>query len=507
MANFIIPELQPTFFIPGTATPGNGVKLFIYTNLSATKTTSYKSKNGAAHTNPIVLDSGGNLPSQSQVWIPSGVTITAVYAPANDTDPPASPYLTLNDLAGVNDVTATASEWQAGPTPTYVSATSFTLVGDQRTTFKAGGRLQTTNTGGTIYSVITSVQFGALTTVNVVNDSGSLDSGLSAVNYGLLAPEFTSIDAYHVDKKSAAIASQGNGTTNIWGLSGNFAHITGTNTIHNFSSASYAGAAVDLIFDGVLSINSSASITLPGNANFTTAVNDAIRVRAETVSTAVVTYYQGGFSSQLPQVSNTIFAGPVSGASARPTFRELVGIESALTLLAVKTVSSSSALTFSSTEVNFTAYDKYQFEITGFQCGTHASILGCAVSHNGGAGFNTTTVYQVAGVGNDVAAGNASSGAISQAFFQLYSLATAQGQISTATFAAHGTFTLFTPNNSTQSKFASSDMNYENQNTRVVKVLNAMTYTGSTAPISGLSFQYNTGVINVGKIAVYGFRT
>jgi microcystin-dependent protein len=42
------------------------------------------------------------------------------------------------------------------------------------------------NSGGTIYSTIVSSVFGALTTVTVINDSGVLDSGLSAVAYGLL---------------------------------------------------------------------------------------------------------------------------------------------------------------------------------------------------------------------------------------------------------------------------------------------------------------------------------
>jgi hypothetical protein len=47
-----------------------------------------------------------------------------------------------------------------------------------------GRRLKTTNSGGTIYSTITNSVFGALTTVTVVNDSGTLDSGLSAFCLG-----------------------------------------------------------------------------------------------------------------------------------------------------------------------------------------------------------------------------------------------------------------------------------------------------------------------------------
>jgi len=61
------------------------------------------------------------------------------------------------------------------------------LAGNQTATFSVGRRVKTTNTGGTIYSTITSSVFGAVTTVTVVNDSGVLDAGISAVEYALLS--------------------------------------------------------------------------------------------------------------------------------------------------------------------------------------------------------------------------------------------------------------------------------------------------------------------------------
>jgi len=193
---FLAPDpIQSTFLIPGGNTVGNGVQIFCYTAGSTTKSTVYKDNAAAASwTNPIVLDSGGNLPSGGSVWIPTGVTMKFVYAPSNDTDPPASPYRTLDNISGVNDVggAAAQSQWVAGPTPTFVSGTSFTLVGDQTATFHAGRRLQSTNTAGTIYSTILTSVFTSLTTVTVANDSGALDSGLSAVNYGLISAVNTS---------------------------------------------------------------------------------------------------------------------------------------------------------------------------------------------------------------------------------------------------------------------------------------------------------------------------
>lgn len=80
------------------------------------------------------------------------------------------------------------SEWTAlGLTPTFVTATSFTVTGNQTSALHVGRRLKTTNTGGTIYSTVTNSVFGAVTTVTVVNDSGVLDAGLSVINYGIIS--------------------------------------------------------------------------------------------------------------------------------------------------------------------------------------------------------------------------------------------------------------------------------------------------------------------------------
>lgn len=192
-------RIQNTFFVPGGNIPGAGVQLFFYQNLSSTKQTVYKDS-GATQpwANPIVLDSGGNLPSGNSVYLAAGATYTAVYAPSNDTDPPVAAYLTLNDLTGVGDPASsgTISEWVPGPTPTFISATSFALQGNQTATFTPSRRIKSLNTAGTIYSTISSAIFGTSTVVSALNDTGTLDSGLSAVSYGLLASQNPSIPAF-----------------------------------------------------------------------------------------------------------------------------------------------------------------------------------------------------------------------------------------------------------------------------------------------------------------------
>lgn len=240
----------------------------------------------------------------------------------------------MPSLSGINDVSLqTGVEWLSGPAPTFVSTTSFTVAGDQTLIFTKGRRVRTTNTGGTVYSTITNVSFAGVTTVTVVNDSGVLDAGLSAVFYGLLDPSLTSIDAYHINRKGTAVASAA--TTDIWGIFGDYVHITGTNTIFSFSTAAYAGARRDLIMDGALTLATSAALSLPGDFNILTAAKDRLSVRADTVSTATLMGYlpASGIPLYSVQGSSTVFAGPASGNSTQPAFRPLVGGDGASMVL------------------------------------------------------------------------------------------------------------------------------------------------------------------------------
>lgn len=190
----IAPDARQQFF----DAQGNilsGGKLFTYAAGSTTKLSTYTTSAGSvANSNPIVLDSAGRTPSG--VWLTAGLTYKFVLTTSGDTDPPASPIWTEDNISGVNDASLTIDQWIAsGLTPTYVSATSFTLTGDQTSAFHVGRRLKTTNSGGTVYGRITASVYGALTTVTVVNDSGVLDAGLSAVSYGILSNNVLSLPA------------------------------------------------------------------------------------------------------------------------------------------------------------------------------------------------------------------------------------------------------------------------------------------------------------------------
>lgn len=168
-------------FIDANGNPMSSGTLTFYAAGSSTPQNTYTSSTGSvANSNPVTLDSRGESPNE--IWLTGGQTYKVVLK-----DSSGATVWTVDNVSGINDTSASFDQWVAGPTPTYVSATSFTLAGDQTSAFHVGRRLKSTNSGGTIYSRISASVFGASTTVTVVNDSGTLDAGLSAVSYGLLS--------------------------------------------------------------------------------------------------------------------------------------------------------------------------------------------------------------------------------------------------------------------------------------------------------------------------------
>lgn len=190
MSFFISPVLNSQQF-DANGDPRAGALINTYLAGTLTAVTTYKTSTGTAHSNPIVLDSSGNYPNGTQLWLLGGLAYKFVI-----TDSTGANSRTYDNIVGVGD-TSTADEWVIySGVPTYISATSFSLDGDQTNIFQVGRRVKSTNTGGTTYSTITVSAFAAgTTTVTVVNTSGVLDSGLSAVSYGLLAEQNTSIPA------------------------------------------------------------------------------------------------------------------------------------------------------------------------------------------------------------------------------------------------------------------------------------------------------------------------
>ena len=118
---------------------------------------------------------------------------------------------------------SSADEWlQFSGAPTYVSATSFTLAGDQTSRFLIGLSLKNTVTAGIVYNIITNSVFTTLTNVTVAG--GALDAGLSSVQYGLIAPVNPSFPIIPTNTTIASAA-----TLDLRTIKSEFLHVSGTN--------------------------------------------------------------------------------------------------------------------------------------------------------------------------------------------------------------------------------------------------------------------------------------
>jgi hypothetical protein len=314
MAVLVSPFGPKPQFELSDGTPAVGNRLFFYVAGSVgTKQNTYTdSAGGSANTNPLVLNALG-MPT-TEIWWTAGLTYKVVYAPPGSDDPPNSPIWTVDNLSAINDVTGSFDEWKAGPTPTFVSATSFTLVGDQTATFTKSRRVKTTNTGGTVYSTIVSSAFGAVTTVTVANDSGTLDAGLSAVSYSLISAANPSIDADMVTRKGTAVTAAA--TTDIWSIAGNYVHVTGATGITSFGTAPYAGARRLVVFDSTPTVTYNATTLItPGQTSFTAQAGSIASVVADTTANMRVEWVWQALSAaaKLPR-SNLAGFGMVNNA-------------------------------------------------------------------------------------------------------------------------------------------------------------------------------------------------
>jgi len=238
-------------FIDASGNPLNAGLLYTYTAGSTTPQNTYTTSAGSvANANPIVLDSNGypsNGSSVVSIWLTGGVSYKFVLKTSAGVT-----VWTRDNISGINDTTVSVSEWVSGPAPTYVSATSFTLVGDQTSTFNIGRRVKTTNSGGTIYSTISNCVYGALTTVTVVNDSGTLDAGLSAVSYGLLSASNFSVPKVALQ---AVSINFGQSTLNNY-TEGTWTPSLGGNTTYNAQSGKYTRVGRLVFVEATINVNS-----------------------------------------------------------------------------------------------------------------------------------------------------------------------------------------------------------------------------------------------------------
>lgn len=181
----------------------------IYTYLAGTTTpvpTYTDSTAATPNANPIVIGSNGRL--ANEVWLANGVAVKFVLTDAN-----TNILQTQDFVPGINSTNLILSEWVPGLTATYISASSFSVVGNNVATYQVNRRIQYSVTGGTFYGTISASSYGGgITTVTFSADSTGMDSSLSAVNYGFMSAVNNSIPSIFASTVSA----------NVWTSTQNF---------------------------------------------------------------------------------------------------------------------------------------------------------------------------------------------------------------------------------------------------------------------------------------------
>lgn len=167
--------------------PLNGGKVYVYLAGTTTATDSYPTYADAiagtnANANPVVLSAAG----AAQIWLQADRLYKIVVKDSTD----ATTLQTVDSYSpAVASPAPGADQWvKETNAVVYASTVTFTVTGiDVTSRYVKGRRLKVAVTAGTLYGTVSESSFSTNTTVRVVLDSGTLDSGLSAVYYGLLS--------------------------------------------------------------------------------------------------------------------------------------------------------------------------------------------------------------------------------------------------------------------------------------------------------------------------------
>lgn len=165
--------------------PVSGAKIYAYDAGTSTPRTTYADALGLeTNANPVITDSSGRA---KIYW--SGTYKIVV------TDADGNTLYTVDDVKEPLDEETTLGEWvETGLAPTYISGTSFSVAGDQRTELHVGKRLKLhTAVQGYLYGIITASAYSSVTTITVALDSGSLDSSLDSLAKGFISSTPSSI--------------------------------------------------------------------------------------------------------------------------------------------------------------------------------------------------------------------------------------------------------------------------------------------------------------------------
>jgi hypothetical protein len=388
-----------TNWIPGSGLIANGYKLFFYAAGTTTKQNTYTTYAGSiANSNPITLNAYGR--SATEIWLTEGQSYKVVIASGTDTDPPAS-GVTLGDyITGINDSgDLSLDQWALyGAQPTYISTTSFSVAGDQTALLHIGRRLKTTNTGGTIYSTITNSVYGSVTTITVVNDSGTLDSGLSAVNYGILTSVNPSVPKILLPDGSAAVTqSLGDNSTKIATTayarktaSSYAAIVSVTTTPYTLLYADFGSLHLCSGSAAAITMTAIAEASIGDGVNIVNQLGTAVTITADGTSTFA------GVNGSTTIVSLSAYSSVsiVKSAAGVWSVTDFVGSASQRVLASGNfTATDSLSFVLSTLDATQLATNSYKLVMIGFQPADTDKELYATISSDGGQNYLAGTGY------------------------------------------------------------------------------------------------------------------
>lgn len=179
---FAAPLMVPVFrWFDAAGDPLNGGKVYTYEAGTSTPLATYPTYDDAiagtnANANPVVLDSDG----AAQIWVQASFYKIVVKTSADVT------LYTQDDVGSALGFPQPAVDQWVLDTDTvaYSSGVSFTTSG-AGPEYHTGRRVKTINTGGTVYGEVRSTSGSNPATITITPDSGTMDSGLSAVYWGM----------------------------------------------------------------------------------------------------------------------------------------------------------------------------------------------------------------------------------------------------------------------------------------------------------------------------------
>lgn len=195
---YLCPILQETQFNDDGSFLVGGL-IWTYAAGTTTPLTVYQDQ--AATTpwpNPIVLNSRGE--TGGEIWLIAGSPYKLILQSAPMAGLTNGTVISnFDNVSGVNDPSANPeqADWQKYIThsPIFLTATSFSILGDVTPIFTLNRRIKSDCTAGVQYGTVkTSVFDGTKTTVTAIMDVGSaLDNGMSDVYYGFVETNPSSI--------------------------------------------------------------------------------------------------------------------------------------------------------------------------------------------------------------------------------------------------------------------------------------------------------------------------